>query len=83
MLRAVQVVVDDRLARPILIGRREVVQRRIERLGLRLRLDTDAELVDPQDDPRYDVYWEIYHDLLARRGMSPDRAPRDWPAPCG
>ncbi|HET8729348.1 MAG TPA: NADP-dependent malic enzyme, partial [Alphaproteobacteria bacterium] len=74
VLRAVQVAVDDGLAQPILIGRREVVERRIEKLGLRLRLDRDVELVDPQNDPRYNDYWTTYHELLARRGISPDRA---------
>ncbi|MEO3433663.1 NADP-dependent malic enzyme [Inquilinus sp. CAU 1745] len=74
VLRAVQIALDDGLARPILIGRREVVQRRIENLGLRLRLDRDVELCDPQSDPRYNDYWSTYHDLMARRGISPDRA---------
>ena len=74
VLRAVQVVLDDQLARPILIGRRGVVERRIEKLGLRLKLDRDVELVDPEDDPRYTEYWRLYHQLLARRGVSPDVA---------
>src|SRR5690606_25379088 len=74
VLRAVQVLVDEKMARPILIGRREVVRRRIERLGLRLRLDEQVELVDPEDDPRYYDYWTLYHTLMARRGVSPDRA---------
>ncbi|WP_366656483.1 NADP-dependent malic enzyme [Fodinicurvata sp. EGI_FJ10296] len=74
VLRAVQVVVDDGLARPILIGRRDVVTRRIEKLGLRLRDGADYELVDPQDDPRYNDYWTTYHNLVARWGVSPDRA---------
>ncbi len=74
VLRAVQVVVDDQLARPILIGRREVVRRRIERLDLRLRLDEDFELTDPEDDPRYREYWTLYHQLMGRKGVSPDTA---------
>ncbi|NNG04461.1 MAG: NADP-dependent malic enzyme [Inquilinus sp.] len=74
VLRAVQVAVDDGLARPILIGRRKVVERRIESLGLRLAIGKSVELVDPQNDPRYNAYWQTYHELMARRGVSPDRA---------
>ncbi len=76
-LRAVQIAVDEGLARPILIGRRAVVERRIERLGLRLRLGRDIELADPEDDPRYNDYWNTYHQLLARHGVTPARARTD------
>jgi malate dehydrogenase (oxaloacetate-decarboxylating)(NADP+) len=74
VLRAAQQVVDDGLARPILVGRRDVVQRRIESLNLRLKLDRDAELVDPIDDPRYDSHWHLYHARMERKGISPDDA---------
>jgi malate dehydrogenase (oxaloacetate-decarboxylating)(NADP+) len=74
VLRAVQSVIDDGIARPILVGRRDVVERRLERLGLRIRVGTDFELCDPQDDPRYHEYWTLYHRLLERRGVSPDFA---------
>ena len=74
VLRAVQVVLDEGLARPILIGRRQVVENRIEKLGLRIRIDGNVDLVDPQNDPRYNTYWRAYHDLMARSGVSPDRA---------
>ncbi|MFO7859166.1 MAG: NADP-dependent malic enzyme [Ectothiorhodospiraceae bacterium] len=74
VLRAVQVVVDDGLAAPILIGRRRVVEMRIRRLGLRLELDRDIELVDPEDDPRYREYWKLYHSIMERRGVTPDQA---------
>ena len=74
VLRTVQIVVDDGLARPILIGRRRVVEMRIERLGLRLRLDEDVELCDPDDDPRYREYWTLYHQLTERHGVTPDAA---------
>ena len=74
VLRAVQIVVDDGLARPILIGRRRVVETRIERLGLRLRLDEDVELCDPEGDPRYREYWTLYHQLTERHGVTPDAA---------
>jgi malate dehydrogenase (oxaloacetate-decarboxylating)(NADP+) len=74
VLRAVQQVVDDGLARPIIIGRREVVLRRIEKLNLRLMLDKQVALVDPENDPRYNDYWRLYHALMERRGVSPDYA---------
>ncbi|MFV8834953.1 NADP-dependent malic enzyme [Aquisalimonas sp.] len=74
VLRAVQVVVDDGLARPILIGRRKVVEMRIERLGLRLKIDEDFELADPEDDPRYREYWTLYHSIMERKGVTPDQA---------
>ena len=74
VLRAVQTVVDEKLASPILIGRRAVVERRIEKLGLRLREGRCFELCDPQEDPRYHDYWTLYHSLTERKGVSPDDA---------
>jgi malate dehydrogenase (oxaloacetate-decarboxylating)(NADP+) len=74
ILRAVQIVVDEEMARPILIGRRRVVERRCERLGLRLKIDQDYELVDPEKDARYPLYWQTYHQLLERKGVTPDYA---------
>ncbi len=74
VLRAIQVVVDEGIARPIVIGRREVVRRRVERLDLRLEMDADFELCDPDSDPRYREYWTLYHELMARKGVSPDTA---------
>jgi len=70
MLRAAQVVVDEGLARLILVGRPAVVERRIERHGLRIRPGTDFELVNPESDPRYRDYWTEYHRLTERRGVS-------------
>ena len=77
MLRAAQIVVDEGIARPVLIGRPDVIAARIERLGLRLRRDTDFELVNPNDDPRYRDYWQEYHRLAARRGVTPEFAKLD------
>lgn len=74
VLRAVQTIVDDNIARPILIGREEVILDRIEKLGLRLQKDKHFELVNPQSDPRYNEYWAMYHDLMARKGVSPATA---------
>jgi malate dehydrogenase (oxaloacetate-decarboxylating)(NADP+) len=74
VLRAVQQAIDDGLARPIIIARRDVARRRIERLNLRFKLDQDVELVDPQSDPRYNEYSVLYHKLMQRKGISPDYA---------
>jgi malate dehydrogenase (oxaloacetate-decarboxylating)(NADP+) len=76
VLQAVQAALDEGLAKPILIGRRAVVQSRIERLGLRIRLDVDVELVDPERDDRFNEYWTDYYKLMARNGVSPDYARR-------
>src|SRR5262249_27403229 len=70
VLRAAQVVVDEGLAKPILVGRPAVVARRLERYGLRIRPGKDIELVNPEDDPRYNDYWREYHRLTERRGIS-------------
>ena len=74
VLRAVQAIVDEGLARPILIGRPDVVNTRIDDLGLRIASGKDFELVNPDDDPRYDAYWRCYHGLMERNGVSPDAA---------
>ncbi len=74
VLHAAQVVIDEGIARPILIGRRAVVESRLKDLGLRIKIDTDFELVDPESDPRYPEYTAKYHDLQARRGVSPEMA---------
>jgi malate dehydrogenase (oxaloacetate-decarboxylating)(NADP+) len=74
VLQAVQTVVDESLAKPILIGRSAVVKKRIERLALRLKAGRDFELIDPESDPRYKEYWTLYHSLTERRGISPDAA---------
>ncbi len=74
VLQAVQTVVDEGLALPIVIGRRRVVETRLQRLGLRVRAGEGFALCDPEDDPRYREYWTLYHDLMARRGVSPAKA---------
>ncbi len=71
VLRAVQAVVDDRLAYPILIGRPAVIEQRIGSLGLRLKPGVDFEIVNPESDHRFREYWTDYHDLMQRRGMTP------------
>ncbi len=71
VLRCVQQAVDERLARPILVGRPAVLERRIERFGLRIRLGQDVEVVNPEWDERFGEYWRLYHQLTARKGVSP------------
>ena len=74
VLRAVQTIVDEQLAYPILIGRPDVIQQRIRRLGLRLREGVDFELTNIHSDPRFDAYWQQYHELTERRGVTPAAA---------
>jgi malate dehydrogenase (oxaloacetate-decarboxylating)(NADP+) len=74
VLRAVQIVVDEGLAKPTLIGRPQVIEQRLERLGLRVRPGKEFELVNPESDPRYRDYWTTYHQLTARKGVTPDFA---------
>jgi malate dehydrogenase (oxaloacetate-decarboxylating)(NADP+) len=74
VLRAVQVINNDQLAKPILIGRPDVVSSRIKRIGLNLEIGRDFELVNPQDDPRFKEYWMLYHSIMERQGVSPEIA---------
>jgi len=74
VLRAVQVVVDEKLARPILVGRPQVLLSRIEKYGLRLRLGQDVEVTNPEFDERFHQYWTTYWELMCRRGISKEMA---------
>jgi malate dehydrogenase (oxaloacetate-decarboxylating)(NADP+) len=74
VLRALQVVKEEGLAQPILVGRPEVVKMRIERAGLRLQAGRDFEICDPENDPRFREYWETYRGLMARDGVTPEVA---------
>ena len=74
VLRAVQIAVDDGLCRPILVGRRAVIEGKIAELGLRLSVGRDVEIVDPATDERHEAYAAAYHDLMGRRGISPHSA---------
>ncbi|MBN9369567.1 MULTISPECIES: NADP-dependent malic enzyme [unclassified Hydrogenophaga] len=73
-LRAAQMAIDDGLAHPILIGRPAVIEARIAKAGLRMRLGVDVENVNPEDDPRFRQYWEHYHQLMGRQGATPEVA---------
>jgi malate dehydrogenase (oxaloacetate-decarboxylating)(NADP+) len=77
VLHAVQTVVDEGIAHPILVGRPAVIEQRIARLGLRIRAGEHFELVNPDSDPRYREYWSEYHRLMQRRGITPESAKRD------
>jgi malate dehydrogenase (oxaloacetate-decarboxylating)(NADP+) len=74
VLRAVQVVSDEGLARPILIGRPEVIAARIAKFGLRIAPGKDFELVNINSDPRYRECWQLYYQLMGREGVSPEEA---------
>jgi malate dehydrogenase (oxaloacetate-decarboxylating)(NADP+) len=77
VLHAVQTVVDEGLAYPILVGRPAVIEQRINKLGLRIRAGVDFELVNPEDDIRYREYCNEYHRLMQRRGVTLDSAKRE------
>jgi malate dehydrogenase (oxaloacetate-decarboxylating)(NADP+) len=74
VLRATQVVLEENLARPILVGRPSVVEARIKRFGLSIRAGKDFDLVNPEDDPRYRSYVQSYVEVAGRRGVTPDAA---------
>src|SRR5690606_2793445 len=74
VLRAAQVLLEERIARPILIGRPTVLEARIERFGLGIRPGVDCEVINPEDDPRYRDYVSLFHSLVGRHGVTPDTA---------
>ncbi|WP_092143850.1 NADP-dependent malic enzyme [Bradyrhizobium sp. NFR13] len=74
VLRAVQVVLEEKLARAILVGRPSVVEARIKRFGLSIKPGQDFDLINPEDDPRYRSYVQSYIDVAGRRGVTPDAA---------
>lgn len=74
VLRAAQAILEETTEKPILIGRPEVVERRCERLGLAIRPGKDFDIVNPESDHRYRDYWQTYHRINARKGVTPDIA---------
>ena len=74
VLRATQVVLEEKLARPILVGRPSVVEARIKRFGLSIKASQDFDLINPEDDPRYRSYVQSYIEVAGRRGVTPDAA---------
>ena len=74
VLRATQVILEERLAKPVLIGRPEIIQERIKRYGLAITAGVDFEVVDPRSDPRYRDYVATYLEVAGRKGVTPDVA---------
>ncbi|MBY0429652.1 MAG: NADP-dependent malic enzyme, partial [Rhodospirillales bacterium] len=74
VLGAAQNVLDDGLGKPILIGRRDAIEERIQRMGLRMRPDHEVEVIEPIRDLRYHAFADAYHRIMRRRGVSPDYA---------
>ncbi|MDU8929897.1 NADP-dependent malic enzyme [Alisedimentitalea sp. MJ-SS2] len=74
VLRAAQAILEETTETPILIGRPEVIEARCARAGLDIRPGADFPIVNPENDPRYRDYWQSYHAIMARRGVTPDIA---------
>ncbi len=70
VMRAVQVVIDEGIAKPILIARPAVFEKRLEKFGLRMKPGTDIELINPEQDDRFRSYWQEYHQLTHRSGVN-------------
>lgn len=77
VLQAVHQVIQEGLAKPILIGRPAVIEMRLNKLGLPLRMGQDFEVTNPESDPRYRDYWALYYELMCRRGVTQEQARRD------
>jgi malate dehydrogenase (oxaloacetate-decarboxylating)(NADP+) len=74
VLRAAQIAIDEGLAVPVLIGRPSVIEARIAKAKLRMKLGKDVTCVNPDDDPRFRQYWQAYHQIMGRRGVGPEAA---------
>ncbi len=74
VLRAVQVIVDEKLARPILVGRPPVLEARIEKFGLRLKYGVDFDVINPDHDDRYREFWQAYYEMTSRKGVTQEYA---------
>ncbi|UDF37028.1 UNVERIFIED_ORG: NADP-dependent malic enzyme [Shinella sp. XGS7] len=74
VLRAAQVLLEEDIAKPILIGRPQIIETRLKRYGLRLKLGEDVAVIDPENDPRFRQYWEAYHQVMGRKGFTPEMA---------
>ena len=74
VLRAAQAILEETTETPILIGRPDVINARCDRYGLEIRPDRDFQIVNPENDPRYFDYWNSYHQIMQRRGVTPDLA---------
>jgi malate dehydrogenase (oxaloacetate-decarboxylating)(NADP+) len=74
VLRAIQAVLDEGMARPVVIGRPDVIELRLKRAGLRLVANRDFAVVNPDSDPRYRELWQEYHRIMGRQGVTPELA---------
>jgi malate dehydrogenase (oxaloacetate-decarboxylating)(NADP+) len=74
VLRAAQFVLNEKIAKPIIIGRPAVVEMRLKKIGSKLKVGVDFEIVNPEDDPRYHQCWQEYQDIGARDGVTPEIA---------
>ena len=74
VLRATQVIMEEAIGRPVLIGRPSVIEHRIERIGLTIKPEQDFDVINPEDDPRYREYVSLFHDLVGRNGVTIDTA---------
>ncbi|MDZ4079356.1 MULTISPECIES: NADP-dependent malic enzyme [Hydrocarboniphaga] len=70
VLRAVQILVDEKIVKPILVGRPAVIEERVQRYGLRIKPGVHFDIVNPEHDDRYREYWSEYHHIMARRGIT-------------
>ena len=70
VLRAVQILIDEKIAKPILVGRPAVIEERVQRFGLRIKAGVHFDIVNPEHDDRYHEYWSEYHRIMARRGIT-------------
>ncbi|SMX23573.1 NADP-dependent malic enzyme [Boseongicola aestuarii] len=74
VLRAANAMLESTTDKPVLIGRPDVIEARIERAGLAIHAGVDFDVVNPENDPRYRDYWQTYHSLMDRNGVTPDLA---------
>ncbi|MFT0547677.1 NADP-dependent malic enzyme [Allopusillimonas ginsengisoli] len=74
VLRAAQTIVDEKIGHPILVGRPSVINMRLEKFGLRLKADVDIDIVDPEDDARFNETWTAYYKMKGRDGVTPEIA---------
>ncbi|MEM6462078.1 MAG: NADP-dependent malic enzyme [Pseudomonadota bacterium] len=74
VLRATQVLIEEGIAAPILIGRPGIIETRVKRFGLKIRPEKDFQVTNPEDDPRYRDYVELYFSLVGRKGINPEAA---------
>jgi len=70
VLRACQILVDENIARPVLIGRPAIIAQRVAKFGLRLKDGLDYDVVNVEDDPRYRDFWQTYHRMMERKGVT-------------